>query len=778
MNHSEATESRDDETWLQVLFSLEPVDLNALRSGSKKIKDFKWVLGGGAYVTSGSSAHDLYFPTGQSDAESPSSVRSYMGDLTPKELMEQYLTPKSYVNSLAGRLAKALCQILNDPEAAILNGTDAWGSVNQRYYQDEEITIYGYTYIGGYSFYISTFMYYPKVTRQAFRSQGISYDNIPLADYFFNNYPVDVRMIPQLPGADALPYRLSMGQTLQLSYTASCRGSSYLHRLSNVRWESSRPEIVSVDANGLLTAHSPGEAVITLLMDDDNLSQGTNGVHRLTGHVVVPLPKDDSYIESQIFINSIIYLKQGNSTALSAALSALTWNGQPVSFSSLLWSTSDYDIVSCRSDAPYRNATLTAKATGSATVTLKIYPAFSSSLFNTLHPTITVTDDVMAHYGFSSFVLTREAVVLPPSQSIQFSPPLPKGEIGYTLHAGDSLLFTFSISNAQPNSTPIWISSLPNVVSVSNNGLVKALSPGATTLTVSGYNTAGVPVGANCKIIVPLPDYHKLPDRILNQGQASQVTIPSLTWNGTVLPLIHSAWTSSNPTIATVTPDGQVMAVNSGEVTLFFTFAAPHTFDPITVAQRIIVPPFLRINPSLPVGKNTTTLPVGKSLQCHVEALYNFAVYPSSNYSWTSSHPAVATVTPPGHIEALSPGETLLSVTIPEHTFGDSPLLATRLLTVVPNPIVRILTPLTDEEEEDITLSLHQSLQLTVKTSWNNADYSLSDSKWESSHPDIVAIDPNGLITALNPGTATLTFTATGSVNPITVTRRVLVSSH
>jgi hypothetical protein len=307
--------------------------------------------------------------------------------------------------------------------------------------------------------------------------------------------------------------------------------------------------------------------------------------------------------------------------------------------------------------------------------------------------------------------------------------------------------------------------------------MVKAHSPGEAIVHVGTYVNEWIPVGFERKITVPLPDSYQLSDCILSQGQTTQLTVPSLTWNNSDLPFTHSTWTSSNPAIVTITPDGQATAVNAGEATLSFAFSVAHSFNPITFTQRVIVPPFLRITPSLPLKKNTTTLTVGKPLQCYVEALYNFAPYLFSNYSWTSSNPAVATVTSgTGRVEALSPGETLLSVTIPEHAFGDSPLIATRRLTVIAKPAVHIFSPLSNESEGDITLPLYQSLQLTVKSYWNSLNYALSAPQWTSSHPDIVAVDPNGLITSLHPGTATITFTATGTVNPVTVTRRIIVS--
>jgi uncharacterized protein YjdB len=771
VNHSAATQTRDDEIWLLVLFSLEPVDLDALRAATKKIKDFRWVLGGGTYLTSNSAVHNLYFPAVDGQTEPPIALRTTFGNLTPPKLME-YLSSKAADNSLSGRLSNTLVKILNDPEEAILHG-------------NEEIPAYAFSYPGGYHFSIASFMYFPAETRKAFASTGLSYDNIPLAEYFFNLHPLELNILPHLPDAQALPFRLPMGKSQQLAYNATYRGSAYLTHLANVRWESSRPNVVDVDANGRLSALSPGEAIISLLADDDNLSQADNGTHRITGHVVVPFvaQQEDYYISPRASIDNITHLKENTSITLTPVLPALSWNGSTASFdASFSWTSSDLSVVATATANSYPAALLSAAAAGNATVTLNISPTFPSSSFTQLHPDIPLTPDVISHYGFAPIRMTRQVEVssLPPGYA-QFFPPLAQGETGHTLYIGDSLLCTFLVWNEEPTISPFWLSTQPAVASV-NNGMVKALAPGQTSIRVASYTSGWTPVIAERTVTVLLPQYYRLPDKILQQGQDAQLTVPSLTWNGITLPFTHSHWSSSAPAIVRVTSGGEATALNPGEALLSFVFSTAHSLEPVTFTQRILVPPFLRITPALTDGNLSTILAQGRSFQCYLEAMFNFTPYIFSNYRWTSSNPQVASISPyTGRVEALALGQTLLTVTVNGHAFGDSPLNASRMITVIHKPSVRILSGKPGElemPEEDLSLPLYSSLQLSASGFWNEAAYLLDDPQWQSSHPDILAVDPNGLITALKLGSATITFTAHTSLYPVRITRQVVVSTH
>jgi len=89
--------------------------------------------------------------------------------------------------------------------------------------------------------------------------------------------PVDTTGVPTLgapPAANAITgltmryveVELGVGETTQLGFTPrlSNNGAFIPHSLL---WRSSAPEIAAVDANGIVTAVSPGQAYVTVTVD-------------------------------------------------------------------------------------------------------------------------------------------------------------------------------------------------------------------------------------------------------------------------------------------------------------------------------------------------------------------------------------------------------------------------------------------------------------------------------------------------------------------------------
>lgn len=59
---------------------------------------------------------------------------------------------------------------------------------------------------------------------------------------------------------------LAVGETMQLSFTPRLTNNSAFIPLL-LLWRSSAPEIATVDANGIVTAVSPGQAFVTVTVD-------------------------------------------------------------------------------------------------------------------------------------------------------------------------------------------------------------------------------------------------------------------------------------------------------------------------------------------------------------------------------------------------------------------------------------------------------------------------------------------------------------------------------
>ena len=137
--------------------------------------------------------------------------------------------------------------------------------------------------------------------------------------------------------------RLTVGGTEQLTATVSPESASE----KGVEWSSSAPDVASVDADGLVTAHKPGTAVITVTTGDGNFTASCTVSVRIpvTG---VELDRDT------------LKLTVGGTEQLTATVSP-----ESATDKSLTWSSSAPDVASVNADG-----LVTAHMPGEAVITV------------------------------------------------------------------------------------------------------------------------------------------------------------------------------------------------------------------------------------------------------------------------------------------------------------------------------------------------------------------------------------------------------------------------
>ena len=129
--------------------------------------------------------------------------------------------------------------------------------------------------------------------------------------------------------------------------------------------------------------------------------------------------------------------------------------------------------------------------------------------------------------------------------------------------------------------------------------------------------------------------------------------------------------------------------------------------------------------------------------------------------TWSTDKPDVAVVTPAGVLEAKSPG--VLVITATSEGVGNS-----LGLTVTPNP-----APVASVSLDVATASLHEGAtrQLTATPKdGEGRPVSGRGLQWTSSDPTIVHVAALGLVTAIRPGTATITVKVDGKTASAVVT--------
>lgn len=147
------------------------------------------------------------------------------------------------------------------------------------------------------------------------------------------------------------------------------------------------------------------------------------------------------------------------------------------------------------------------------------------------------------------------------------------------------------------------------------------------------------------------------------------------------------------------------------------------------------------------LDRSTLTLVVGQ------EAVLTATVAPDDaenrTVAWSSSDPSIATVSDAGKVKAIALG----SATITASAGGGKS--ATCTVTVDPTPVESVTL-----DQTELTLKRSQNATLTATVLPDDAAFPAVG--WTSSDPSIAAVSDAGTVTAVKPGTATITAEAGG----------------
>lgn len=233
---------------------------------------------------------------------------------------------------------------------------------------------------------------------------------------------------------------LSVGQSVQMEYTMEMEPAEATR--PQLVWESSDPSVLSVDQNGLVTAHNIGKVTLTL----------SGGEASASCAVTVTVPADFLAFDQESYQVSV-------GKTLSLPLTALP-EGASESYT---WVSSDETIATVGADG-----TVTAVAPGSATITVTGVKATASC-------TVTVT-------------VPAEKVVLSHSE--------------LNLKVGNTQLLAAVVMPENATDKQVtWESSDTAIVTVGADGTVTAVAPGSATVTVRCGE-----VTASCTVTVTAPE--------------------------------------------------------------------------------------------------------------------------------------------------------------------------------------------------------------------------------------------------------------------------------
>jgi len=223
-----------------------------------------------------------------------------------------------------------------------------------------------------------------------------------------------------------------------------------------------------------------------------------------------------------------------------------------------------------------------------------------------------------------------------------------------------------------------WSSSDPRVASVSLTGTVTALRVGTALIVVAvegKRDSARITVTPPAVAVVVIAP----PTASLQAGTRTQLTASARDRHDRPLQGRRVEWRSSNPTVATVSPDGFVTAVRVGQASITALIESQSASAAVTVGAVPVA--------AVALTPRSLTLAVGKTVQLTPNLRdARGGVLRDRDIQWSSSNASVAAVSSTGTVTAASPG----SVSITASSEG---VTGSATVTVPTPPVPVAVTP-------------------------------------------------------------------------------------
>jgi uncharacterized protein YjdB len=201
-------------------------------------------------------------------------------------------------------------------------------------------------------------------------------------------------------------------------------------------------------------------------------------------------------------------------------------------------------------------------------------------------------------------------------------------------------------------------------------------------------------------------------------------------------------WTSMDPAVASVTPQGLLTATGEGDARVVGAYQA------LQATAQIQVRPVVD---AVEVSPSTFQVYIGTDQRLVALARDANGNVLNRSFDWSSSAPATAAVDASGLVRGLAAGPVTISATADQRT-GQAEG------TVFDDPVTSVTV-----DPASVTLQVGQTAQFRA-TLRNAAGNELQgrNVSWSSSSAQVASIDANGLLTALTGGQTTITATSEG----------------
>ena len=462
-----------------------------------------------------------------------------------------------------------------------------------------------------------------------------------------------------------------------------------------VNWDSSEESVAVVSSSGLVSAVGKGTCVITASVDGKS------------ARCTITVQDKTIAVESIVLSEDTLLLGIDDTATLIATI-----RPENATEREITWTSSNPEIATVSDQGE-----VVALQEGTCTVT------------------------VSAGGKSAECVVTVSRNVIPVKEVIL-------SETSLTLKEGESYTLTATVTPADATErTVTWKSGNPDVATVSDEGKIEAVHTGICIITAS----AGGKV-SECMITVT-SETIAVEQITLSATSLSLKLGDSRTLTATVIPSDATdsqvTWSSSDPSVATVSDQGEVTAVRAGNCTITATAGGKSAACTVTVSTQEI--PVERITLS------STSLSLKEGDSHRLTATVTPSDATDSQVTWSSSDPSVATVSDQGEVTAVRAGNCTITATA-----GGKSATCTVTVSAKEIPVERITLSST-------TLSLKEGDSHILTATVTPSDATDSQVTWNSSDPSVATVSDQGEVTAVRAGNCTITATAGGKSATCTV---------
>lgn len=249
--------------------------------------------------------------------------------------------------------------------------------------------------------------------------------------------------------------------------------------------------------------------------------------------------------------------------------------------------------------------------------------------------------------NFEFPVVSGIEVGLTPVASVALNPSTASVGVGDTTRLSATIL----PANAT-NQKVVWSSSNTSVVSVDGTGLVRGISPGTATITVTTNESQKTASSTVTAANIAVSGVTVTPNAAVGVNNSVTLVAAVQPANATNKTL---TWSTSDAGIVTVSQSGVLTGVSPGTATVIVTTqdGAKTASSAITVSNVLITSVTLN-RPAVTVGVGDTTT---------IKAAIAPANASNKTVVWSSSNPSIATVNASGIVTAIAVGSATINAT-------------------------------------------------------------------------------------------------------------------